>query len=75
MKERDDALSRLKSVDVNRNGEVKADDLMANADNDAPLWEVLKLAKKVCTAVQLRLKASFNNIKSEMHGPTCYQCL
>ncbi|XP_030847646.1 uncharacterized protein LOC589102 isoform X2 [Strongylocentrotus purpuratus] len=46
VKERDDALSRLKSVDVNRNGEIKADDLMANADNDAPLWEVLKLAKK-----------------------------
>ena len=21
------------------------------------------------------LKASFNNVKSEMHGPTCYQCL
>ena len=21
------------------------------------------------------LKASFNNVKSEMHGPTCYQCM
>ena len=21
------------------------------------------------------LKASFNNVKSEIHGPTCYQCL
>ena len=23
----------------------------------------------------LHLKASFNNVKSEMHGPMCYQCL
>ena len=21
------------------------------------------------------LKGSFNNVKSEIHGPTCYQCL
>ena len=23
----------------------------------------------------LTLKGLFNNVKSEMHGPTCYQCL
>ncbi|XP_041456555.1 titin homolog isoform X1 [Lytechinus variegatus] len=46
VKERDDALSRLKSIDLNRNEEVKADDLIASANNDAPLWEVLKPANK-----------------------------
>ena len=29
----------------------------------------------LCEEKIMKLKGSFNNVKSEIHGPTCYQCL
>ena len=38
------------------------------------LENVRVAANKLEEVSYFRLKASFNNVKSEMHGPTCYQC-
>ncbi|XP_071501069.1 uncharacterized protein [Diadema antillarum] len=44
--EKDQIQSKQKVIDLNLNAKVKAVDLIANADNDTPLWEVLKPAEK-----------------------------
>ena len=46
-----------------------------NVINYRPIALFLTFSKFLEKIIYKRLKGSFNNVKSEIHVPTCYQCL